>query len=191
MGYRNKCEFTVGVARRQQQQEQQQQQQQQQQQEEEQESPCVGFVCGVQRLQPQVAPPSGLLLLNHGMQEAAHAMEQLLRQSPFPVYNRRTHKGTWRLLMVRTSAWAESMMLVVQINPFQQQQQQQQDQQQQQQQDQQQQQQQQQQDQQQQQQQQQQREAAENRKALIQSVVDAFAGRTFGMYKVTSIFLQE
>ena len=68
MGYRNKCEFTVGFARK-------QLQQQQQQEGEQQEVPCVGFVCGVQRLQPQVASPSGLLLLNHGMQEAAYALE--------------------------------------------------------------------------------------------------------------------
>ncbi|KAL8426481.1 hypothetical protein Efla_001783 [Eimeria flavescens] len=164
VGYRNKCEFTIGLARRPPQQQQQDGEQQLEDGEEQQQVPCVGFVCGVQRLQPQVASPSGLLLLNHGMQEAAHAMEELIKSSKFPIYDRRSHEGTWRLLMVRTSAANKSMMLVVQINPFKQQQQQ---------------------------QQQQQAEAGGARAELIRSVVSAFGSRVFGGYKVTSIFIQE
>ncbi|XP_026194175.1 uncharacterized protein LOC34619095 [Cyclospora cayetanensis] len=118
VGYRNKCEFTIGLTRK-----QQGQPLELQADEEEQTTPCVGFVCGVQRMQPQVAPPS----------------------------------GTWRLLMVRTSAWSRSMMLAVQIRPFESESQ----------------------------------ESAHARSELIQSVVAAFGGRTFGDYKVTSIYLQE
>ncbi|CBZ56204.1 hypothetical protein NCLIV_066290 [Neospora caninum Liverpool] len=79
---------------------------------------CVGFVKRVQDQQPLVAPASGSLLVSHAMQEICVELQAIIHRSPFPVYNRRTQKGVWRLLMVRSSEAYRELLVLVQIKSF-------------------------------------------------------------------------
>ncbi|PFH31499.1 hypothetical protein BESB_029340 [Besnoitia besnoiti] len=79
---------------------------------------CVGFVKRVREQQPLVAPASGSLLVSHAMQEVCHELQAIIHRSPFPVYNRRTQRGVWRLLMVRSSGRYRELLILVQVKSF-------------------------------------------------------------------------
>ncbi|KEP60870.1 UNVERIFIED_CONTAM: tRNA (uracil-5-)-methyltransferase [Hammondia hammondi] len=79
---------------------------------------CVGFVKRVKEQQPLVAPASGSLLVSHAMQELCVELQAIIHRSPFPVYNRRTQKGVWRLLMVRSSEAYRELQVLVQVKSF-------------------------------------------------------------------------
>lgn len=103
LGYRNKCEFTIGHS-----------------------SECssletieVGFVHRVVNYNPIVASCSGTLSVPLCMQEVCHNIKMLIKRSFAPpepsVYCRRSDTGLWRLVMVRASHETNSLMVVVQL----------------------------------------------------------------------------
>lgn len=98
-GYRNKCEFTVGLN-------------------EETGERTVGFRLGsyVQGF-TGVGPVDCLRHIPDRMKEAAKVFEKFVRASDLGVFNPETHEGYWRQLMVRLSTSTDQLMLVVGIHP--------------------------------------------------------------------------
>lgn len=98
-GYRNKCEFTVGIN-------------------EETGERTVGFRLGsyVQGF-TGVGPVDCLRHIPDRMKEAAKAFEKYVRSSDLGVFNPETHEGYWRQLMARLSTGTDQLMLVVGMHP--------------------------------------------------------------------------
>ncbi|XP_053990249.1 uncharacterized RNA methyltransferase TTE1797-like [Hylaeus volcanicus] len=101
IGYRNKCEFTIGF-------------------DSENVSANhvnVGFVKSTINYNPIVQSCSGILTVPYCMQELCHRLKIFIHNNldSLPVYCRRTHKGFWRLCMIRVSEEFREMLLVVQI----------------------------------------------------------------------------
>ncbi|KAJ9593933.1 hypothetical protein L9F63_014647 [Diploptera punctata] len=98
-GYRNKCEFSVGIN-------------------EETGEKIVGFRLGsyVQGF-TGVGPVDCLRHIPDRMKEAAKVFEKFVQASDLDVFNPETHEGYWRQLMVRLSMSTDQLMLVVGIHP--------------------------------------------------------------------------
>lgn len=98
-GYRNKCEFTVGIN-------------------EETGERTVGFRLGsyVQGF-TGVGPVDCLRHIPNRMKEAAKTFEKFVQASDLGVFNPETHEGYWRQLMVRLSTGSGQLMLVVGMHP--------------------------------------------------------------------------
>eukprot|EP00923_Selenidium_pygospionis_P008977 GHVN01015353.1.p1 GENE.GHVN01015353.1~~GHVN01015353.1.p1 ORF type:complete len:659 (+),score=37.53 GHVN01015353.1:728-2704(+) len=95
VGYRNKCEFTLGRNKS--------------------GKACAGFVCAVQHEEPVVHTVSGMLHVPNCMQEICHTVSSVLEgcETLLPVYSRKQHLGVFRLLVCRRSS--QGLMLCVQI----------------------------------------------------------------------------
>ncbi|XP_069702776.1 tRNA (uracil-5-)-methyltransferase homolog A-like [Periplaneta americana] len=98
-GYRNKCEFTVGIN-------------------EETGERTVGFRLGSYvRGFTGVGPVDCLRHIPDRMKEAAKVFETFVRASDLGVFNPETHEGYWRQLTARLSVGTGQLMLVVGIHP--------------------------------------------------------------------------
>ncbi|PSN32844.1 tRNA (uracil-5-)-methyltransferase A [Blattella germanica] len=98
-GYRNKCEFTVGMNV-------------------ETGQRTVGFRLGSYvKGFIGVGPIDSLKHIPERMKEAAKMFEKFVQNSELDVFNPETHEGYWRQLMVRLSQNTNQLMLVVGIHP--------------------------------------------------------------------------
>ncbi|XP_063227966.1 tRNA (uracil-5-)-methyltransferase homolog A-like [Bacillus rossius redtenbacheri] len=98
-GYRNKCEFTVGLN-------------------EVTGEPTVGFRVGSYvRGFTGVGSVDCLKHVPQRMKEVAKLFEQFVRQSDLGVYNPETQEGNWRQLTVRLAHRTSQLMLIVGIHP--------------------------------------------------------------------------
>ncbi|XP_057665970.1 tRNA (uracil-5-)-methyltransferase homolog A [Diorhabda carinulata] len=96
-GYRNKCEFTVGI-------------------DEETKLPTVGFRIGSYvNGTIGVAPVDDLIHISNPMKSAVKVFENFVRCSKLSVFNPEFHTGHFRQLMVRSAP--NQLMLVVGIHP--------------------------------------------------------------------------
>ncbi|CAO3637772.1 unnamed protein product [Cunninghamella blakesleeana] len=94
-GYRTKCEFTIGKNFD--------------------GEPTVGFLLGLFREGiVSVLDPSELLNVSDIAKKLAKAMQDYVRQSKYPVYDREEKEGVWRTLMTKTQRTGD-IMVVVQI----------------------------------------------------------------------------
>lgn len=81
-GYRNKCEFTVGLDKE--------------------GLPTVGFLLGGFREGILTVENASDTLHTHALAKSiAHRFQEFIRTSPLPFYDRKTKRGFWRLLLVR------------------------------------------------------------------------------------------
>ncbi|KAI9342760.1 S-adenosyl-L-methionine-dependent methyltransferase [Zopfochytrium polystomum] len=96
-GYRTKSEFTFGV--------------------DENGEKCVGFLLGLFREGvTTVLPPTDCLNVSDKAKLIAKEMQNHVRTSSLPVYDKMKKEGFWRILQVRTHTTGESMM-IVQVHP--------------------------------------------------------------------------
>ncbi|ORZ01756.1 S-adenosyl-L-methionine-dependent methyltransferase [Syncephalastrum racemosum] len=92
-GYRSKCEFTIGYDLDNQ--------------------PTVGFLLGLYKKGvTAVLEPSQCKHIPPVAKKIAKAMQDYVRQSKYPAYDRKTHQGVWRLLMTRTQRTGDAMVLI-------------------------------------------------------------------------------
>ncbi|CAO3608776.1 unnamed protein product [Cunninghamella echinulata] len=94
-GYRTKCEFTIGKNLD--------------------GEPTVGFLLGLFREGVvSVLNPSELLNVSDIAKKLAKSMEEYVRQSKYPVYDRQEKEGVWRTFMTKTQRTGD-IMVVVQV----------------------------------------------------------------------------
>ncbi|KAI8342012.1 S-adenosyl-L-methionine-dependent methyltransferase [Chlamydoabsidia padenii] len=92
-GYRTKCEFTIGKDLD--------------------GKPTVGFLLGLFRLGiVAVLEPSELKNIPNSAKKIAKAMQDYVRTSEYPVYDREEKEGVWRTLMTKTQRTGDVMILV-------------------------------------------------------------------------------
>lgn len=97
LGYRNKCEFSIGLDPN--------------------NVPIVGFMLGLYRDGiTTVCSAQTCLHVSHTMKSIARAMENFVKSTDIPVYDRKTGKGNWRLLVVRVQQSGDAIV-VVQLHP--------------------------------------------------------------------------
>ncbi|CAG8643271.1 3215_t:CDS:10, partial [Ambispora gerdemannii] len=93
MGYRNKCEFTIGHNMS--------------------NEKTIGFLLGgFSQGMLSVVEPSDCVHINPKAIRIAQVMQEYIRSSIHDVYNRRTKQGNWRLLTVRTQENGQVMVIV-------------------------------------------------------------------------------
>jgi hypothetical protein len=100
MGYRNKCEMTIGSALD--------------------GTPTVGFRMGSWAQGVHVESVEGCFNVSEGMKQLSDRVQTFVRSSPLPPYNLVGHVGTWRALTLRSSTPTgkpPQLMAVVQVNP--------------------------------------------------------------------------
>ncbi|KAG2186857.1 hypothetical protein INT44_003084 [Umbelopsis vinacea] len=92
-GYRTKCEFSVGTNLN--------------------DERSVGFLLGMYKDgQTRVQSPAELSNIPDIAKKIANGMEQYIRQSEYPPYDRVSHEGVWRSLLVRSPKTGEVMVMV-------------------------------------------------------------------------------
>src|SRR6266498_2712149 len=96
-GYRNKCEFTVGLNLK--------------------GEKTVGFLLGAYKDGlTTVLEPHDSIHVSDIAKKIALAMQNYIRQSLYDVYDRRTKQGNWRLISVRSQKCGD-IMIIIQIHP--------------------------------------------------------------------------
>ncbi|KAG0168509.1 tRNA methyltransferase 2, partial [Apophysomyces sp. BC1034] len=92
-GYRTKCEFTIGKNLA--------------------DEPTVGFLLGLFRHGvTSVLAPSECLHVSDLSKKIAKAMEDYVRASSLPVYDRKEKVGVWRTMMTKTQRTGDVMILI-------------------------------------------------------------------------------
>ncbi|CAH0751597.1 unnamed protein product [Diatraea saccharalis] len=98
-GYRNKCEFTVGI-------------------DDETKLPTVGFRLGSYVTGTVgVAPIQSLNHISEAMKKAVLIFEQFVRKSELAPFSPADYSGYWRYLTVRHSSFTGDVMLIVAMHP--------------------------------------------------------------------------
>ncbi|XP_052741414.1 tRNA (uracil-5-)-methyltransferase homolog B isoform X2 [Bicyclus anynana] len=98
-GYRNKCEFTVGI-------------------DEETSKPTVGFRLGSYVTGTvAVAPISSLNHISEKMKKAVLVFQNFVRQSSMEPFSPADYSGYWRYLTVRESKHTGDLMLIISMHP--------------------------------------------------------------------------
>lgn len=94
IGYRNKCEFTIGM-------------------DVENKEPVVGFRVGAYNQgKTSVAPIDNISNVPQRMKDVVKCFQDLVRASKFPVFDPENYTGHWRQLTVRLSLKTEQLMLI-------------------------------------------------------------------------------
>ncbi|XP_072162335.1 tRNA (uracil-5-)-methyltransferase homolog A isoform X2 [Bemisia tabaci] len=98
-GYRNKCEFTIGL--------------------DENKRKTVGFRLGTYAQGTKlVAPiPPDLVNVPEEIKQAVWLFEKYVQNSSLDIYDPEHHSGHWRMLTVRKSFAMNQLMLIVQVDP--------------------------------------------------------------------------
>ncbi|KAI9313152.1 S-adenosyl-L-methionine-dependent methyltransferase [Dichotomocladium elegans] len=92
-GYRSKCEFTIGFDLE--------------------GNPTVGFLLGLYKMGvTAVLDPSECIHVSDTAKRIARAMQDYVRASEFPAYDRVQKTGTWRTLLTKTMRTGEVLVLV-------------------------------------------------------------------------------
>ncbi|CAF4932641.1 unnamed protein product [Pieris macdunnoughi] len=98
-GYRNKCEFTVGI-------------------DEETKKPTVGFRLGCYWAgSVAVAPVQVLKHIPENMKKAVLVFQEFIRKSELPPYSPVDYSGYWKCLTVRQSSHNGDIMLIIAMDP--------------------------------------------------------------------------
>ncbi|CAJ0836673.1 9774_t:CDS:10 [Entrophospora sp. SA101] len=96
-GYRNKCEFTIGLNLD--------------------KEKTVGFLLGAYKDGlVSVLEPNKTIHVSDVAKKLAKGMQDYVRNSQYDIYDRRTKQGNWRLLVVR-SQMSGDVMIIVQLHP--------------------------------------------------------------------------
>ncbi|KAL4148973.1 hypothetical protein QTP88_003102 [Uroleucon formosanum] len=94
IGYRNKCEFTIGM-------------------DVENKEPVVGFRVGAYNQgKTSVAPIDNISNVPQRMKDVVKCFQDLVRSSKLPVFDPENYTGHWRQLTVRLSLKTEQLMLI-------------------------------------------------------------------------------
>ncbi|XP_045448001.1 tRNA (uracil-5-)-methyltransferase homolog A [Melitaea cinxia] len=98
-GYRNKCEFTVGI-------------------DEETQKPTVGFRLGSYVTGTvAVAPPTSLQHIPEKTKKAVLLFQDFVRKSEMAPFSPADYSGFWRYLTVRESTFSGDLMLIIAMHP--------------------------------------------------------------------------